>query len=129
MVNGVKVSLPKDFIDQQRKLLLELRATLRAASDGQEAEEQLLKEGNADRPREYEDDAQKLAALELDENLVVRSTDRLVRVERALAKIEEGTYGVSDVSGLPIPRERLGAVPEAICTLAEEASAGMPATK
>jgi DnaK suppressor protein len=37
-----------------------------------------------------------------------------------LRKIDEGTYGVSDLSGRPIPRERLEAIPEAICTLAEE---------
>ncbi len=41
-------------------------------------------------------------------------------MDRALKKIEEGTYGSSDVSGHLIPRERLEAVPEAICTLAEE---------
>jgi DnaK suppressor protein len=34
--------------------------------------------------------------------------------ERALAKIEEGTYGLSDISRLPIPRARLEAIPEAI---------------
>jgi DnaK suppressor protein len=41
-------------------------------------------------------------------------------IERALAKIDDGTYGLSDVSGKPIPMDRLRAVPEALCTLAEE---------
>jgi DnaK suppressor protein len=53
-------------------------------------------------------------------NLVVRDVGRLERVERALRKLEEGTYGLSDLSGKAIARERLEAVPEAICTLDEE---------
>jgi DnaK suppressor protein len=38
-------------------------------------------------------------------------------VQRALQKIEEGTYGLCDATGEPILRERLEAVPEAIYTL------------
>src|SRR3712207_6898461 len=45
---------------------------------------------------------------------------RLRYVERALQKIEEGTYGLSDDSGQPIPRGRLEAVPEAIRTVEEQ---------
>jgi len=58
--------------------------------------------------------------LELEGNLVARDMARLAQVNRALAKITEGSYGLSDLSGQPIPRERLEAVPEAIFTLAEE---------
>jgi DnaK suppressor protein len=36
-----------------------------------------------------------------------------------LQKIEDGTYGLSDTSGEPIPRERLEAMPEAIHTVSE----------
>ena len=35
-------------------------------------------------------------------------------------EIADGTYGFSDVSGSPIPRERLEAVPDAVCTFEEE---------
>ena len=45
--------------------------------------------------------------------------DELTRVERALARITAGTYGVSEVSGKPIPRERLEALPTAT-TLVDE---------
>ncbi|HEY4973256.1 MAG TPA: hypothetical protein VII41_06585, partial [Steroidobacteraceae bacterium] len=68
---------------------------------------------------EAEDDAQKLAMLEVDGIAVARSAQRLAQVERALQKIKDGTYGLSDASGDPIPRERLEATPEAIDTLAE----------
>jgi DnaK suppressor protein len=40
-------------------------------------------------------------------------------VNRALAKIQEGTYGLSDISGRPIPRDRLIATPEATDLLQE----------
>jgi DnaK suppressor protein len=69
---------------------------------------------------EYEDDAQKLDTLEREGNLVARDVGRLAQVERALKKIEEGSYGVSDVSDHPIPKERLEAMPEATNTLSEQ---------
>ena len=49
-----------------------------------------------------------------------RHLQRLRRIERALAKIDEGTYGLSDESGDPIPKARLEASPEALLTIAEE---------
>jgi DnaK suppressor protein len=45
--------------------------------------------------------------------------DELARVDKALARIEAGTYGVSEVSGKPIPRARLEALPTAT-TLVDE---------
>ena len=110
------------FIEKQRQSLARLRADLMSAAQAGEADEASVNAESAGTPREYEDDAQKLAALELDGNLVVHDVERLARVDRALEKIRDGTYGVSDVSGGPIPRERLEAVPEAICTLAEEST-------
>ena len=57
---------------------------------------------------------------EVDATIVEQVQQRLAIVERALQKIEEGTYGLSDVSGEPIPRGRLEAVPEAIRTVEEQ---------
>lgn len=37
--------------------------------------------------------------------------DRLAQVTRALQKLDEGTYGLSDLTGDPIPLERLKAIP------------------
>jgi DnaK suppressor protein len=111
--------LDAPFIEKQRASLMKLRAELSSAVRDEEAEEAAIKDENLG-PREYEDDAQKLATLELDGALRVRDLERLGRVDRALKKIEEGTYGLSDRSGLPIPRERLEVVPESIYTLAEE---------
>ena len=52
----------------------------------------------------------------MEENLL----SLLRRCERALEKIEEGSYGYSDVSGDFIGEERLDAVPYATLTVAEQ---------
>lgn len=41
----------------------------------------------------------------------------LRQIDRALEKIEEGTYGVCDISGEEIPTKRLDAVPYATMTV------------
>jgi DnaK suppressor protein len=119
MTSG-KSNLDPAFIERQREYLLRLRASLKSALEATETEEGELRGAAAGAPREYEDDAQELDALGADDDVVGRDLDRLQRVERALKKIDDGTYGVSDLSGQMIPRERLEAVPEASLTLSEE---------
>jgi len=46
--------------------------------------------------------------------------DTLAQIDRALERIEAGTYGVSEVSGRPIPIDRLEAVPYATTLVDEE---------
>lgn len=46
--------------------------------------------------------------------------ETLEEVNRALERIEAGTYGLSEVSGKPIPIERLEAVPYATTLIGEE---------
>jgi len=116
-------ALDPAFIERQRASLIQLRNALRAAAQSDEDEEAGIQQESAGDPREYEDDAQKLANLELAGNRVVRDARRLSQVERSLEKLKEGSYGLSDLSGKPIPRERLEAVPEAICTFEEQEQA------
>jgi DnaK suppressor protein len=116
----VKSEIDGAFVESQRQRLLGLRTTLVAAVQAAESEEDDVKTQRTGDALELEEDAQGLDALERDGNLVVRDVARLERVNRALKKIEESTYGLSDQSGKPIPRERLEAVPEALYTLSEE---------
>ena len=44
----------------------------------------------------------------------------LREVDRALEKIEEGTYGICDISGEKIPKKRLEAIPYATMTVAAQ---------
>ncbi len=68
---------------------------------------------------DVEDDAYLLyeREAEIDEN--ARDRTELAQVTRALERIEHGTYGLSEVSGKPIPIERLEALPSAT-TLVDE---------
>jgi DnaK suppressor protein len=108
------------FIESKRRELLKLRDALRGSAADAELEEGNVKDASAAESHEYEDDAQKLDTLEKEGLLVNRSVARLARVERALAKIDAGTYGLSDISGERIPVERLNAMPEATNTLREQ---------
>ena len=110
------------FLETKRRQLLELRGQLQRTANTGEAEEAEINDQTASQAREYEDDAQKLAMLETDGNLINQDVDRLARVERALQKIDEGTYGYSDMSGEPIPDARLEAMPDAINTVQEQAA-------
>jgi DnaK suppressor protein len=114
--------LDKAFIERQRQRLMKLREELAAGTRSEEAEEMEINSQSSGQAEEYEDDAQRLAMLELDGNLVARSALRLTQIARALEKISEGTYGLSDASHQPIPKERLEATPEAIYTVAEQAA-------
>src|SRR5438067_661432 len=58
---------------------------------------------------------------ELDEGLADDLREELAAVERAEARLDAGTYGVSIESGRPIPDERLEALPTAERTAEEDA--------
>jgi DnaK suppressor protein len=119
-VNTKTSSFAASFLENQRRRLLALRAELLQTRATRETEEKDIQSESGGRAREYEEDAQNLAMLELDGNLANRAALRLAHIERALQKIDEGTYGVSDASGKLIAVERLEAVPEAIYTLDEQ---------
>jgi DnaK suppressor protein len=108
------------YLDRKRRELIQLRDELRKSSNAAEAEETETRDESHLQANEYEDDAQRLDSLEKEGNLVSRDITRLARVERALAKIADGTYGLSDLSGERIPEGRLEAMPDAINTVAEQ---------
>jgi DnaK suppressor protein len=64
-----------------------------------------------DSPEDSGDQAQELEQAETDEGLRQDLERTLEAIDRAEARLEEGTYGVSVVSGEPIPDERLEALP------------------
>ncbi len=68
-----------------------------------------------------DDEAQRL--YDREDEIVSNDLDQqqLEQVKRALARIDAGTYGLSEVSGKPIPLARLEAVPSATTLPNEEA--------
>ncbi len=108
------------YIELKRLQLTKLSNELQSTAHVAEIDEIDTDRQSTLQAREYEDDAQKLDALEREGHLAARDVARLAQVNRALKKIEEGSYGISDVSSDPIPKERLDATPEAINTLSEQ---------
>jgi DnaK suppressor protein len=112
--------LDQAFLDRQKKKLQALRTQILSARQGEAGEEAGANAEVQAQAHEAEDDAQRLTELELEGNLAAIADTRLADIERALQKIDAGTYGVSESSGAPIPIERLEAYPEARGTLDEQ---------
>jgi DnaK suppressor protein len=74
---------------------------------------------------EAADLAEPLTAEEVDDAVTVALRQRLAALERAERRLEQGVFGRSVRSGLPIPDERLEADPAAELTV-EEAQQPVP---
>jgi DnaK suppressor protein len=70
---------------------------------------------------EAAEDAEMIEEEQVDDALVETLRAELAAVERALERLDEGTYGFSIESGEPIPVGRLEAIPWAERTAEEEA--------
>jgi DnaK suppressor protein len=104
--------------NQARARLLAERAEVAellrdADSDGQQARDSGAEIGDSG------DSAQDLAAEGIDDAVAESMRDRLAALDRALKRLDDGTYGRSVRSGQPIPDERLEADPAAELTIEE----------
>ncbi len=110
--------LDKEFVEKQRERLEELRAELAGVVRGLEEDQQDRGESEGDMTENDSGDmSQSLFTREMDATIEQTMEKRLESVDRALQKVEEGTYGICDDTGEPIPRGRLEAMPEAIYTV------------
>jgi RNA polymerase-binding transcription factor len=112
--------LDEQFIERQRERLVGLREELIRIREGMSADEEDLGETEGDMTLDSGDLSQDMFTREMDASIGEQAERRLGEVDRALQKIEDGTYGLSDDSGEPIPAGRLEAVPEAIRTVEEQ---------
>lgn len=69
------------------------------------------------------DAAQPLTAEGMDDSIADSMRERIAAIDRALKRLDDGTYGRSVRSGEPIPDERLEADPAAELTVAEAKAA------
>ena len=116
------VELDERFVAQQKERLRELREELLRIQRGVHGDEQNMSEEQGDTQLDSGDQSQQMFNREMDATIGEQAGLRLQDVERALEKIEEGTYGLSDESGEQIPKGRLEAAPEAIRTVDEQQS-------
>jgi DnaK suppressor protein len=70
------------------------------------------------------DDAEAIEEEQVDDALAVQLRDELAAIERAEARLADGTYGVSVESGDAIPDARLEAIPWAERTAEEQERRG-----
>jgi DnaK suppressor protein len=112
--------LSQEFIARQRTRLEALRRQLLGGEESTTADDRAAEEEHGEEAREFEDTAQSMAQNEINQSLHDVNDQRVSDIERALRKIDEGTYGLSDESGEPIPQGRLEVMPEAILTVAEQ---------
>ena len=110
------VGLTKADIAKFKKRLEELRASLTQSLKGSTAEVKTPDEATGYSQHQADqgtDDFDRTISLEV----TTREYGILRQIDRALEKIEEGTYGTCDITGEPIPRPRLEAVPYATMTV------------
>jgi DnaK suppressor protein len=109
--------------DRARELLAAERKRLEQALVGR-GHTDVGELSNQDEPA---DQATELYQDEFDEGLADDLREQLAAIERAEARLAAGTYGLSVLSGEPIPDERLEVSPAAEQTVAEEQRGIRPA--
>jgi DnaK suppressor protein len=114
---ATKTPLTKKEIGELKQRLVEERADLQAQYD--ELEESTFGTNQSDLTgemgfdEEYADAGTATFERERDLSLVNNLRDLMVRIDKALSKIDEGTYGLCDRCGKPIEKLRLKALPYA----------------
>jgi RNA polymerase-binding transcription factor DksA len=114
------------FLKDQRDELLARRASELARATRLEDEATSIIEDGEMGDVQFDDEGGEgdtmVVQRDLDRVLSTQARQTILEIDAALAKIEEGTYGYSEVSGMPIPRERLEAIPETTVLAAEKVS-------
>jgi RNA polymerase-binding transcription factor DksA len=114
---GTKPVFDAKFLEAQRLLLLEERATYQRQAETLQAEADSLAELREPGDVQFDEESGEGDTLaverERDLALSARARQEIEEIDRALVKITEGTYGICEVSGEPIPRARLQAIPQA----------------
>jgi RNA polymerase-binding protein DksA len=117
---GSDEALTAQQIEHFRILLVEERTAADARMRERGAEIPDTVRQDDDDPGDHADDAAALAERERLLNESDYDSELLERIDHALDRLREGTYGVSEVSGTRIPVERLEAVPWATTLPGEE---------
>ncbi len=114
------------FLKDQRDELLARRAAELARATRLEDEATSIIEDGEMGDVQFDDEGGEgdtmVVQRDLDRVLSTQARQTILEIDAALARIEQGTYGYSEVSGQPITRERLEAIPETTVLAAEKVS-------
>jgi RNA polymerase-binding transcription factor DksA len=113
-----------EFLERQKAALLEERARYMDHAEKFEAEADALARDREPGDVQFDDESGEgdSIAVERERDLALSAQARqaVEEIDAALARLAAGTYGLSVVSGLPIPKERLEAIPEASLRVEEK---------
>jgi DnaK suppressor protein len=115
-VKEVNMTLTEKEIESYKEKLLTLQkqhgqAFRESVSDVKTPDE--AKGASQHHADEGTDDFDKTISIQL----TTQELDVLKQIARALEKMQEGTYGLCDLTGEPIPKKRLEAIPYATMTI------------
>ena len=106
-----------EFIEAQRIMLLEERATYLRQANNLQAEADSLAEQREPGDVQFDEESGEGDTLQVERErdlaLSARARHEVEEIDRALLKIDAGTYGICEVSGDLIPEARLEAIPHA----------------
>ena len=104
-----------EFLMSQRELLIAERRNLLGQADQLESEANAIVENSEMGDVQFDDEGGEgdtmVVERERDLTLSASARQTVEEIDAALARLETGDYGYSSRSGLPIPRERLKAIP------------------
>lgn len=107
----------KAFLVQQRAALLEERATYTRSATRLKAEADELAADREPGDVQFDEESGEgdTIAVERERDLALsaQALETIAEIDAALERLADGTYGICEVSGEPIPQERLEAIPHA----------------
>jgi len=110
------MSLTREEVEEFKRMLLEMKARLQESIEGNVRDVRSPEES-----RGYSQHQADEGSNDFDRKMSIHLTDEelqlMKKIDHALQKIEEGTYGICDMTGKPIPKQRLSAIPYASVTV------------
>ena len=110
-----KSPFPAKFLTQQEEALLAERKTYTRQADSLRAEADALVADFEPGDVQFDEESGEGDTLNIERErdlaLSAQARQQVEEIDHALSKFADGTYGVCEVSGEPIPKERLEAIP------------------
>ena len=114
---GKKARSPFDtrFLEQMKKLLASERETYERQAANLRAEADSLVADLDPGDVQFDEESGEGDTIAVERNrdlaLAAKALEMVEEIDHALAKFDQGTYGICEISGEPIPKERLEAIP------------------
>lgn len=104
----MKTPYTQEFLESQREVLLSLRDALNTNN---------YKRPKVEAHADEIDAASSESDFDFALSMLSNNSDAILDIHSAIQKIDQGTYGICEVSGKVIPKERLLAIPFAKATV------------